>query len=309
MQYAITGAGGHEAPTKGARGTCPTCGEDVIAKCGTFVAWHWAHTSGAECDPWAEHAGPWHKRWKSLVRPGATEITIGKHRADIVGNAGRVIELQHSPVSPEEIRAREEFYKRMVWLFDASEFDLSCVQLERLSTSRPTPTPKGLDYIHFRATFTWKRARKGILTANKPLFFDLGESAAPEQRIFHVTHVTENTLKGRLYAVDWFISRYFSAVGGVYSAEVMTSYMTKVRGCRERLRARRQAEADQLKAEQDTARAERARKVDADAQLDRELWAIVRRFVRPQPTSKPVAGPSTRAELELSEEELTAMLA
>lgn len=44
------------------------------------------------------------------------------HRADIVGNRETVIELQHSPISPDDIRAREEFYGKMIWVFDAADF-------------------------------------------------------------------------------------------------------------------------------------------------------------------------------------------
>jgi hypothetical protein len=48
------------------------------------------------------------------------EVARGPHRADIVGNGGVVVELQHSPISAEDIAARESHYGNMVWLFDAT---------------------------------------------------------------------------------------------------------------------------------------------------------------------------------------------
>jgi competence protein CoiA len=41
--YADTEHGRHQEPTPGAVGTCPACGGRVRARCGSLVAWHWAH--------------------------------------------------------------------------------------------------------------------------------------------------------------------------------------------------------------------------------------------------------------------------
>jgi hypothetical protein len=46
---------------------------------------------------------------------------MGPHRADIIGNDGIVVELQHSAIDATEILEREQFYGSMVWLFDATE--------------------------------------------------------------------------------------------------------------------------------------------------------------------------------------------
>jgi hypothetical protein len=108
---------------RGQSGLCPLCGGEVIAKCGSLRAWHWAHKSLVDCDAWSEPVGPWHLSWQNLVRPEFVEVAIGPHRADIVGDGGdggRVIELQHSPIAPEEIAEREAFYGDMLWLFDAT---------------------------------------------------------------------------------------------------------------------------------------------------------------------------------------------
>jgi hypothetical protein len=55
------------------------------------------------------------------VRPEFAEVVRSPHRADIVGNGGVVVELQHSSISAEDIAAREAFYGDMVWLFDATQ--------------------------------------------------------------------------------------------------------------------------------------------------------------------------------------------
>jgi hypothetical protein len=119
MLYALVdGLRQTAAPEK--RGVCPICADVVIAKCGERRTWHWAHRARTDCDPWAEAVGPWHRGWQELVRPDRVEVTLGLHRADIVGHDGLVVELQHSPISAAVIGERERYYGRMVWLFDAT---------------------------------------------------------------------------------------------------------------------------------------------------------------------------------------------
>jgi competence protein CoiA len=107
-------------PFPGGRGLCPTCRGAVIAKCGHINTRHWAHEVAEECDSWSEGIGPWHISWQDIVRPEFVEVAMGQHRADMIGDGRVVIELQHSPINPEEIEERERFYKRMIWLFDAT---------------------------------------------------------------------------------------------------------------------------------------------------------------------------------------------
>jgi hypothetical protein len=102
------------------RGSCPGCGGLLIAKCGPINAHHWAHDRRADCDAWSEPLGPWHLGWQDLVRPDFVEVVRAPHRADVVGNGGVVVELQHSPISAEDVAAREAFYGGLVWLFDAT---------------------------------------------------------------------------------------------------------------------------------------------------------------------------------------------
>ena len=143
--------------------TCPICGSEVIAKCGRFVAWHWAHRSIADCDPWAEGETEWHVNWKRLM-PSA-EVTIQRdgmlHRADAVARNGTVIEFQHSSISADEIEQREHFYGRMVWVFDAQK----AWDEERISISQAR-------YNGYR--LTWNHRRKTIEACKKPVYLDIG---------------------------------------------------------------------------------------------------------------------------------------
>lgn len=81
---------------------------------------------------------------------------MGPHRADVKGPDG-VLEIQRSAIAIAEIREREQFYGRMIWLLNGRDF---WHNLEWLGA-------KG-DMHSFR----WKHARKTWLAAQKPLLFD-----------------------------------------------------------------------------------------------------------------------------------------
>jgi hypothetical protein len=108
--------------TPNQKASCPCCGGEVLAKCGEVVTWHWAHKS-RDCDPWSEPESEWHREWKSLFPREMQEVVIGPHRADVLSPRG-VIELQHSSISAAEIRKREQFYEKMVWVIDAQNFTM-----------------------------------------------------------------------------------------------------------------------------------------------------------------------------------------
>jgi len=122
IMYAVDSSAQRIPAQKGLRGHCEFCKSEVIAKCGEIYRWHWAHTNTGNCDSWAEGETDWHLYWKGLVPKDNVERVILKdaviHRADILTDDGCVVELQHSPISVEDIRNRESFYGNMVWLFD-----------------------------------------------------------------------------------------------------------------------------------------------------------------------------------------------
>lgn len=145
-----------EPPFRAGRGTCPVCAGRVIAKCGRVRIHHWAHESAMDCDTWSEGIGPWHLSWQDLVQREFVEVPIGNHRADILGNDGIVVELQHSPIPPDVIALRENFYGNMIWVFDASRRFSGIASGERYFFSvgrnrhiHPCTRPVFLDYGEF----------------------------------------------------------------------------------------------------------------------------------------------------------------
>lgn len=106
-----------------------------------------------------------------------TEVVLSsnstRHIADIRTDNDVVIELQHSPISPEVNRAREAFYgERMLWLVDASQFQHNFTvysgYLYSLGGRVPPATPQTVQ------RFMWKWARKGWFGAARNIFFDFG---------------------------------------------------------------------------------------------------------------------------------------
>jgi len=111
--------------TKGARGVCPCCGSEVIARCGTKRINHWAHKKDSDCDHWWEPETEWHRAWKEHFPADWQEVVCKaddgeKHIADVQLSNGNVIEFQRSPIDPEERTSRENFYKNLIWVVDGT---------------------------------------------------------------------------------------------------------------------------------------------------------------------------------------------
>ena len=112
--------------TKGAKGICPYCKSEVIAKCGEQKIAHWAHKASKECDSWHDKETEWHLMWKNYFPESWQEIikydqiTGEKHIADVCTEKGFTLEFQHSPIKPEERQSREIFYKNMNWVVDGT---------------------------------------------------------------------------------------------------------------------------------------------------------------------------------------------
>jgi hypothetical protein len=109
----------------GLAGKCSVCGNSTIAKCGQVNAWHWAHRNLSGCDHWWEPETEWHRNsknqfpeeWQEIIQLSADGE---KHIADVKILNGLVIEFQHSPLHPDERRAREAFYGNMVWVVNGT---------------------------------------------------------------------------------------------------------------------------------------------------------------------------------------------
>jgi hypothetical protein len=134
----------------------------VLAKCGEVNVWHWAHRTNDDCDTWAEPATDWHRAYQKVVPADRCEVVRGQHRADVVSDSGHVIELQHSPISTEDIAKRERHYgPRMYRLFDVRQ----AYETGRFDIRRG----KEDDYV----TFRWKHARRSVLSCNPPMLLDI----------------------------------------------------------------------------------------------------------------------------------------
>ena len=194
MLFAVDRNNQKIAAASKADGWCSMCGEKLVAKCGQIVTHHWSHKS-EDCDTWHEPETEWHLYWKSLVPPKYSEVTIEKdgqqHRADIVTKNNVIIELQHSPLSIDEIAEREFFYGKMIWLFD-------------VQTCRPTrdangtPLPGWAKQIRLRLrhkpgepdlyTFRWVHPRRSIAYTQSPTYLDVGAG-----EIFKLDWMSKNT--------------------------------------------------------------------------------------------------------------------
>lgn len=165
-------------PAPGLKGTCKSCGMQMVAKCGQHVLWHWAHKSGVHCDPWWEPETAWHREWKDQFPRDWHECihiddkTGEKHIADVKTDRGLVIEFQHSAMKPEELKSREEFYENMVWIVDGcrGELDLGHFRISLGGQISDNPVAHSLQW--------WGRSKlfDNWIQATKPVFIDFGQS-------------------------------------------------------------------------------------------------------------------------------------
>jgi hypothetical protein len=149
MRFAVLDGNRVEA-TPGARGSCPGCGSELIAKCGTLKVWHWAHKGQRHCDRWWENETEWHRGWKNNFPTDWQEIRVrgadGElHIADIKTPKGLVVEFQRSYLKPEEALKRTVFYKPMFWVVDGTRNKTDKKQLDRaLSEGLTHSTPSSV---------------------------------------------------------------------------------------------------------------------------------------------------------------------
>lgn len=91
---------------------------------------------------------------------------MGPHRADIRRDDGNVIELQHSAISSEEIREREAFYERMIWVIDGRAYNFN---FSEFGVAVPRLEHEGDGW------WRWRRPRSSFTAAKKRVCIDLGE--------------------------------------------------------------------------------------------------------------------------------------
>jgi competence protein CoiA len=140
---------------KGAKGICPNCSSELIAKCGDFKENHWAHKGIRNCDSWWENETEWHRNWKGNFTNDWQEViltdeTTGeKHIADIRSSYGLTIEFQHSYITPIERTTRERFYKKMVWVVDGTRLKRDYPRLQKAIGSFRVTKTRGIYLVDF----------------------------------------------------------------------------------------------------------------------------------------------------------------
>jgi len=123
-------------PTKGAKGVCPCCGSELVARCGEIKVHHWAHKKKCD-DHWWENETEWHRNWKNKFPKEWQEIiqrdeSGEKHIADVKTGSGWTIEFQHSPISKEERDSRDYFYNKLIWIVDGTRRKTDIEQFDNL---------------------------------------------------------------------------------------------------------------------------------------------------------------------------------
>jgi len=121
MQYAMVDGQRREA-SPSLLGTCQVCNAVMTPKCGKIRVVHWAHPPGVHDHRW-EPETEWHRQWKGCFPKEWQEFgyraSSGElHVADVKTEHGLVIEFQHSNISEQERRSREDFHKLMCWVVD-----------------------------------------------------------------------------------------------------------------------------------------------------------------------------------------------
>ncbi|MFA6902886.1 MAG: competence protein CoiA family protein [Gallionellaceae bacterium] len=183
MKFALINGEKTEA-TKGAIGFCPSCGSELIARCGEVKVNHWAHKGDRNCDPWWENETDWHRSWKGKFPTEWQEVVRfdesgEKHIADVKTESGYVLEFQHSYLNPEERRSRNAFYSKLVWVVDGARRKKDKSQFQRILDESTTVIREPLiKQVHFpdecRLLREWN-------DSNALVFFDFEEEKDSEQ--------------------------------------------------------------------------------------------------------------------------------
>ena len=176
MRYALIDGERREA-TRGLVGLCLGCGAPLRPRCGEVRVHHWAHHGTRHCDHWWEPETEWHRAWKDRF-PGdwqerRRQAPDGEwHIADVESPHGGVLEFQHSAISLDERRSREQFYGRMAWIVnglrlkrDLPAFE-DAIKFGRVASTKPFLCDVRIEGNHLLTR--WQDSRV-------PVFFDFGD--------------------------------------------------------------------------------------------------------------------------------------
>lgn len=166
--------GNRSLPRRGLKGVCQSCGGLTIAKCGPVRAHHWAHKPGANCSYTSRPESEWHTQWKRNFPEDWLEVQSvspdGEKRiADVLTPQGLTVEIQHSPIKPEERNGREKFWSRLVWVVDGNRTQSAEYQFaEMLYNAYPRP----VDQVTFEVNYSLCDLTKAWASSKKPVYFE-----------------------------------------------------------------------------------------------------------------------------------------
>ena len=147
--------------------------------------WHWAHLVKRICDPWWENETEWHRAWKDRFPSDWQEIVHfaesgEKHIADVKTDQDWVVEFQHSFLNPEERRARNSFYQKLVWVVnglrrktDKIQFSNALNKSAAVGVNSPVRRISADECVLLREWYG----------SHAPIFFDFGEATQPEKSV------------------------------------------------------------------------------------------------------------------------------
>jgi competence CoiA-like predicted nuclease len=109
---------------------CPDCQEPVIYvsrsdRAGAHfrhqVESHCSYDGDRTCKMYLNKKSDFHLTWQGLFPKKCLEVVIGSNRVDIYltsSDNNLVIEVQHSPISRQDLIKRENQYPNLWWIFD-----------------------------------------------------------------------------------------------------------------------------------------------------------------------------------------------
>jgi hypothetical protein len=153
-------------PIKNTKAFCPFCSQDVIpcfSQLGKSDYWRHKIDYKDLCLSYQyKNEGEWHSSTKLSWGIEYTEIYITKgnikRRADVMLENKLVIEIQNSPIGVYEIKNREIFYGKIVWLFNG---------IDAYNNNRIKINNK---------QYEWRNPRESIIKCNAPVFIALSEN-------------------------------------------------------------------------------------------------------------------------------------
>ena len=156
---------------------CPGCGAPMLARCGDVRIRHWAHVGKRMCDSWWENETEWHRAWKGHFPTEWQEVIQHaqdgeKHIADVKTDQDWVLEFQHSLLTAEERRARNDFYSKLIWVVDGVRRKRDRTQFFKALEGKAPIQPNFPMWTVFNRDCTllqeWSNSRV-------PVFFDFGK--------------------------------------------------------------------------------------------------------------------------------------